>query len=203
MLRIAGIITKVEVNCSVLHWPSRDEARSYPGPGCSREYEDLRGITWLEVEETLGYESRELERHAADQTVVEECEDDDSVVEAAGYLMGLDLGVASSVLALSAAQCVTFSSCNGGALGDFHHEQYPLVTFFSRRKWIPVLLECTKKSGVGLENQNGGALQLYADDLRKMVAFAKELLARKNEFSEPKRPKSTSRGSSRPRQQLL
>ena len=190
------------MNCSVLHWPPRDEARSYPGPGCNREYENLGGITWSEVEETLGYESRELERHGADQAIVEECEDDDSVMEATEYLKGLDLGVASSVLALSAAQCVTFSSCNGGALGDFHHERHPLVSFFPKRKWIPVLLECARKSGTGLENQDGGALQLYADDLRKMVVFAKELLARKNEFSEPRRSKSTSRRSSRQRQQL-
>jgi len=126
----------------------------------------------------LEYECELLRRHAASEDPLDllESYDSDSEIELAEQLIGLDLGVASSVVALAAAGCISFSSCNGGVLGDHHHEDYPQVSFFARRPSIRVLLACAEISGAGLENESGGALQVYADDTMKMIGFAQELL---------------------------
>ena len=71
-------------------------------------------------------------------------------------LFGLDLGVASCVIALWAAGRIPFSSCNGGAFGDMHHERNPLVAFFAMRAWLPVLMTMAEEANVGLINSGDG-----------------------------------------------
>jgi hypothetical protein len=52
---------------------------------------------------------------------------------------GLDVGVASTVVALSPLGCVPLSSCNGGCYGDFHHESHPLIVFCAKPMYGPTL----------------------------------------------------------------
>jgi hypothetical protein len=56
----------------------------------------------------------------------------EELYENESWLFGLDIGVASTVIALSAARCVPFSSCNGGAYGGSHHEFHLVVAFYAR-----------------------------------------------------------------------
>jgi hypothetical protein len=90
-------------------------------------------------------------------------------------LFGLDLGVASSVVALSAARCIPFSSCNGGAFGDHHEEAFPLVSFFVKPAWVSLLLEIATTANVGIYN-SGDGLVVYGEIL-DMLSFAENMHA--------------------------
>jgi hypothetical protein len=90
-------------------------------------------------------------------------------------LFGLDLGVPSTVMCLSAAQCVPFSSCNAGAFGERHHEAYTLVAFFARPQMVDIFLACAVDAQIGLENDDSGYVVAYADDIRKLHRFAESL----------------------------
>src|SRR5437867_963142 len=107
------------VDSKQLSWPKR--TNTYPGPGWNRDYWNLKGLTWEHAQEVLDYEMTHLRQHAIHDDVFES-EDADDLEDC---LMGLDLGVASAVAALSAAGCIPVASCNGGVLGDAHHEKYP------------------------------------------------------------------------------
>jgi hypothetical protein len=95
-------------------------------------------------------------------------------------LMGLDIGVASSVVALSAARCIPFSSCNGGSLGGHHHEAFPLVSFFAKVEWISVIVEAAEEANAGVSN-SGNAVVVYAQ-LQDMLTLARGLIARRALF---------------------
>jgi hypothetical protein len=97
-------------------------------------------------------------------------------------LYGLDLGVASTVAALSAVGCVPFASCNAGAFGGLHHERHPLVAFFAKQAAGSLLLACAEESGVGLEVEDTGTLLVYANDIRAMRRFAEVVMSREDEF---------------------
>jgi len=181
VIKNADVKVRRAVDCRQLRWPA--QATSYPGYGWNREYENLRGeCSWRRAERALEYEVAAVEGHAANAEVLEECPDED-YDEYFDYLLGLDLGIASCVIALNAAGCITHSSCNGGVFGNHHHEEYPLVALFAKRLIVPVLLACAEASGAGLENEGGGGVQVYADDVRKMTGFAGELLNRRKQLS--------------------
>jgi hypothetical protein len=109
-------------------------------------------------------------------------DDDDELEEA---LYGLDLGMASVVLALSAAGCIPFASCNGG---PGHHEQLPLVVCWARPQRVLDLLEVADEVGCGLVNADERAVLVYADDVLKMLAFARILIGRRNRLRKVGRP---------------
>jgi hypothetical protein len=91
-------------------------------------------------------------------------------------LQGLDLGVAGTVLTLSAMGCYTIASCNGGCFGDFHHEKYPLVVFFAKGDDRDILLCAAERSGIGISNKNGNLL-VWANDIWHMHRFAKAIFS--------------------------
>ena len=113
-------------------------------------------------------------------------ENDERQTEISEKLGCLDLGVASTVITLSAAKCIPFTSCNGGILGGNHLEAYPLVAFFAKPPQIPLLLAEAEDAGTGLES-NGSTLVVYTGDLVNMLAFARALLARRQAFQKLKR----------------
>jgi hypothetical protein len=165
---------------SGLRWPARDEASSERSLGCNRSYLDLRGMTWPDASRVFDLEETLIDRleHAQDldeeyALIEDELYDDDE------GLFGLDIGVASTVIALSAAGCVPCSSCNAGAYGGTHHELYPTVAFFAKPKHINLLLQCALEANVGIENDSSGAVVVYADDIRNLRTFACALVRRK------------------------
>jgi len=161
------------VDVLALMWPSREIASGEDGECINRSYMDLRGCSWREVQETISQEERILERLERGGDAAEDGLTDEEAAE----LFYLDLGVASAVLALSAAYCVPLTSCNGET---GHPEEFPLVIFRSRPARVPDLLEAAEEAGCGLINVDGGRLMVYAERVRQMIGFARALLARRN-----------------------
>ena len=168
-----------------LSWPKPGEAMSEGSLGGNRCYEDLRRLPWCEARRVYAFEDKCIERilnstHAEkeyESIIAELANDLDNI-----GLFGLDIGVASAVLALSSARCIPFTSCNAGAFGGHHAEEYPIVAFYAKMELIPLLLECVEEAGTGLVNTELGSLITYADDIRKMRRFANAIIERSSAF---------------------
>ncbi len=171
----------------LLEWPA-DAGQD--GEVGNRQYRDLRSCSWDEAESALALEERALRKGSPFTTLapflIDEGEydpddDDDelALLEAEEPWHCLDVGVAAAVMALSAADCLPGTSCNGQ---PGHAEVHPLVVFRSVPERISVLLACAKEAKCGLINNENwpGTLILYADEIGPMVAFARHLLARRD-----------------------
>lgn len=176
-----------EVDFNELRWPNRGEATHGSSLGGNVEYADLRGIGWGEARRVFDLESSLIARieNSADIDA-ESAAIEDDLYQTAENLLGLDLGVASTVLCLSATGCVPFSSCNAGAFGGSHQEVFPLVAFFARRTTAAQILQTAAEAGVGLKNGLRGSLIAYAGDVRNFRAFAERLLRRPKPVSHQK-----------------
>jgi hypothetical protein len=173
------VIRKVEAE--QLGWPDRGEADEDSGLGCNRMYADLRGLSWGDAKKAVALERdlvKRVESAADPPGEYEKIEED--LFESDEGLWGLDLGVASVVVALSAAKCIPFSSCNGGAFGGRHQEIYPVVAFYARPQMLELLIASAEEADVGLEG--GEYLVAYANDVRKMHAFAESIIRRRSQF---------------------
>lgn len=193
-----------QVDMSDLSWPARDhDLTDDSGVGCNRLYIDLRRMPWSEARRVLEIEEDQLlrEDEAAasgnvagdkpEQDALQRPKPDDTEVdddnELTEVLYGLDLGVASVVLALSAAGCIPFASCNGR---PGHLEQYPVVVSWAQAQRVLDLLEVAEEAGCGLENANERAVLVYADDVHKMLAFARVLIGRRKGLRNLGRPRA-------------
>lgn len=166
-----------------LRWPARGEATSEANLGCNRAYSDLRGLSWSEAARVLELGTRLIERLEAASDSDEEYDlIADELYEDDEGLFGLDIGVASTAIALSAAGCIPCSSCNAGAYGGSHYEQYPVVAFFAKPPQVDLLLRCAEEANVGIENDASGIVTAYADDIRNMRVFANALIRDKTLF---------------------
>jgi hypothetical protein len=172
-----------DLDASQLTWPEPGDATDDSGLGCNRLYADLRGLSWAEAKRVFALEGRLITRIEiskdvdAEYDAIEEelCEEDE-------HLFGLDLGVASTVVCLSAARCVPFASCNAGVFGGHHQESYPLVAFFARSQIVDFLLASAVDAEVGLENHGYGCAVVYANDVRKFRTFAQSLISKRSLF---------------------
>jgi hypothetical protein len=187
MLNIFDIKTKRAVDKRKLGWPYRATDGAYLGG--NQFYCDFRRASWTEVAEALECERFLIERSDSSDDPLQVLENEDEE-EVGLKLKSLDVGVASTVLALAAARCIPCASCNGGIFGDHHHEDHPLVVFFARENWIPALLEASEIAGVGLENATEGALITYTGDIKKMLSFAAEIFKCRKTFSRLRTVKS-------------
>ena len=183
-----------QVDPDLTSWPKPEEVMEDCHPGGNRDYDDLRGLSWVEAREVQGLENEYIQRieHASRpfgtdpfdaEALFDELFDEEELAE----IMGLDIGVASTVAALSAAGLIPCTSCNGGAFGGTHREEHPLVAFYAYPDAIPLLLQCADESGVGLDNDQGWApddlpIVVYADDIKKMGAFAEALSKSSSDF---------------------
>ena len=162
-----------------LRWPESGHGADGSGFGCNRDYCDLRGMTMSDAADVMDEEGELVSRIEAAEDVDEELDlIEEELAEDPGGMMGLDVGVAAAVAALSAIGCMPFASCNGGAFGGRHHEAYPLVAFCARPGHVPALMDAAVRAGVGLESDAAGDVVVYADDVRRMRGFAASLLAR-------------------------
>jgi hypothetical protein len=117
-----------------LSWPEPGEAIDDSGLGGNRQYNDLRRLSWAEARRVYELETDVIARLEASDDSEDEWAaiEDELYEEPDDHLYGLDPGVASTVVALSAARCLPFSSCNAGAFGGHHYEIYPIVAFYAR-----------------------------------------------------------------------
>jgi len=170
-----------EIDPETLGWPERGKAQDDSGLGGNRCYADLRGLTWDEADRVARLECELVARiESASDPVAEYAAIEDELYETDADVYGLDLGVASAVIALSAVGCVPCASCNAGAFGGSHHEGYPLVVFFARPAASELLLEAAAEAEIGIAG--GDSLVAYADDIRKMMRFASCMRARSSLF---------------------
>lgn len=166
-----------DVDTASLSWPAPGEAGADGGLGCNRQYEDLRGHSWAEARRVFDLEHEliaRIENAENSEDAYEALQDE--LYESDEDLYGLDIGVASIVVALSAARCVPFSSCNGGVFGGHHYETHPLVAFFARPWMVPLLLSLATEADIGLVNRPEGCLVAYAGEIRKLRSFAANVI---------------------------
>ncbi len=84
----------------------------------------------------------------------------------------IDFGLGATVVALSALGCIPVTSCRGPTLGTQTHSQpAPMVVFYARRTKVAALMRAVEAADCQMVN-NGAKLEIYADDVRKMHAFA-------------------------------
>lgn len=169
-------------------WPEPDNT-SISGEehyfGGNYSYWDLRDMTWTEARRVHADEGAYVDSIAkADDPETEEESVSEELYESLGVLYSLDLGIASSVIALSAAGCIPFSSCNGGLFTEDHREEYPLVAFYARIEHVPLLLACAEISGCGLSQGSDGAVVLYGQSIFELRSFASKIIERNSEFRE-------------------
>lgn len=140
-------------------------------------YADHRGWLWADVRDALKVEAAVVDQIAAAVPVSAEAEaafeaqrDLDS--EGAEALWGLDVGVASAVIALSALGAVPFISCNAGSFGGVHAASRPYVAFYIAKASADLLVALAESAGVGLEVQDG-VLCLYGRTILDLMQFAR------------------------------
>jgi hypothetical protein len=166
-----------------LRWPKQGEASDDSGLGGNRAYSDLRRLSWTDAKKAFALEGELIARIENAEDSDAECDAiDDELNERDDHLFGLDVGVASTVVCLSAAGCVPFSSCNGGAFGGRHQEAYPLVAFFAKAQMVDLLLTAATNADIGLENHASGYAMAYSDDIRKFRNFAGHLISQRQLF---------------------
>ena len=184
-----------------LAWPASGEAMNESPLGCNRSYVDLRRLTWLEARRAYSVEDVLLARIEASSTPDEEYHlIEDELYEDSEGIYGLDIGVASAVIALSAARCVPFSSCNGGAFGGCHHESHPVVALFARPETTSLLVECAEEADCGLISGEIGNLVVYANDIRNMRAFSSAVIGGRSAFRKLRFSRSAGKTHQRPSQ---
>jgi hypothetical protein len=175
------IVRKVDVG--QLDWPAPGDSDDDSGLGCNRMYTDLRRLSWGEARRVHALEGELMARVESARNAEEEVSTiEDELYESDSHLYGLDLGVASTVISLSAARCVPFSSCNAGTFCGHHQEVYPLVAFFAKAPMIDLLLRAATEAEIGMGNHLFGCLVAYADDVRKVRGFAERLIAMRSLF---------------------
>lgn len=147
--------------------PDDNELEQYDHPARpiagNELYRDVRGAKWSDVVDVLEQDRELADRLVRTADIYEQivkylgernrAEGEDARGEAYwnsvyGYL---DPGIASSVLALSAAGAAPVYSCNGGIFGDKHHEAFPLVCFYASEDAGPRIARLASEAGVILE----------------------------------------------------
>ena len=169
------------VDPSKLGWPTNDQTGSDSGFGCNRAYEDLTGRSWVDARTVFELERDLISKIESEYESLDEESFESELLNAEMYLDGLDLGVAATVIALSAVGCVPFSSCNAGAFGGDHQERYPLVAYYAPSNAVELILSAAAEAEIGLDG--GDYLVAYADDIRKLSAFAWALIKRAATFN--------------------
>jgi len=171
-------------------WPTDEEAADERSLGGNQAYCDMREFSWEEACAARDREDELIQR--IEQAVDPEAELyllDDSLYDDDVGLYGLDIGVASTVVGLSAAGCIPCCSCNAGAYGGSHKEDFPLIAFFAPRQTTHLLLECAEEAGSGLENGDYGTLLAYSNDIWKIREFGRILIKRHSQFESQKEPR--------------
>lgn len=161
------------LSLSHLAWFEGDEACEGTGLGCNRDYQDLRGMALEDLRQVVDQESDEIKRVLAGEVGCDGCHE--GCEECQPEIQGLELGVVSAVVALSAIGCIPYTSCNGGAFGGEHAADLLIVGFYLRPPLIQAVREAGRVAGVGLMNDRNGGFYVVTDDPWAMIAFAMKL----------------------------
>ena len=142
----------------------------------NRSYRDLRGSGWEDVRRALDLERALVDRiEAADDPAAAESEFDELRLQALDpieELCGLDVGIASAVLAISALGAIPVSSCNGGCFGGPHQARHPYVAFYLPKDRAARVLDLAEAADIGLFVGQDGIAQVYGRAIRDLLRFA-------------------------------
>ena len=142
----------------------------------NQSYRDLRGFRWDDVRRALEFESGLVGRiKAADNSAAAELDFDEIRLQALDpieELCGLDVGVASAVLAISALGAIPVSSCNGGCFGPPHQAQHPYVAFYLPKDHAVRILDLAEAADIGLGVDSDGIAQIYSRTVHDFLRFA-------------------------------
>lgn len=142
----------------------------------NRSYCDLRGCGWHVVRTALDIENKVIDRlKMADDVDAEASAFDEERATAFDdepALWGLDVGVASATIAISAYGSIPVSSCNAGAFGGRHSARYPYVAFFLPKDLAPEIMRCAAAADIGLLCDESGLAQIYGQGEMDLVRFA-------------------------------
>jgi hypothetical protein len=173
------------VNFKKLQWPDEETLSYEDGLVDNHCYMDMRGMTWVDFGRCYKNERRLLSRIDKDAQTTQQFEElldkfdggeEYGDVADDFYFCGMETGIASPVIALSAMGCAPFSSCRGHP-GQVSRE-HAHVVFFARKDMARRLMNLVKGSmlEVGLINERAeqyGCLNLYARDCVTMLNFSK------------------------------
>lgn len=172
----------IEVDINLVKLPGK-EVLNADGLVENRSYARFRGITWNIFKTFFELEGKALDYIDSEANTIDDFEEmADSILDLPEWedllsFPQLDLGIASTVIALYAFKCFPITSCRGHP-EEKGSETYPLVVFFSKPEIVPLLIEAAKKAGVGLEmpqSVSPGALMVYAPSINEMRNFSLEL----------------------------
>ena len=149
------------IDKGLMYWPVPEEVCDEKEPGGNHEYWDLRNLSLSEAKRLFDNETELIAR-------IESAEDPDEeyalildeLWENPDDLMSLELGVASTVGAISTTGCIPISSCNGGVFGDSHGADCPLVAFYARSSDVDTLLELARS--LGNKSQKSTFLKIFS-----------------------------------------
>lgn len=161
-------------------------------PGGNKLYVDLRGqYNWSDARKAL-VEDRALVRHfqsligpyemrweAAEALAARKDLDTDDYWNG-DFKMSpfsfLDVGIASSVVALIALGGAPIISCNGGVFDDPHFHPHPLIAFYAPRDAEPTVLAAARYAKLRLEqNDFTRSPMLAAERVQPFIRFAAAL----------------------------
>lgn len=174
---IPNVVRRRTVDPAKLGWLDGKRAETRSNFPANRDYVDLRGLSAADLdaviaEERAGFAA--LQAAGYDDAAVAEV---DRARRAAAVAPMLDFGIAAAVVALSALGCVPVTSCRGRSLGAHGHAfPAPMATFYARRAHLPALMRAIEAADIYVVN-NSGKLEIYSDDVRRMLAFAETLRA--------------------------
>jgi hypothetical protein len=139
-------------------------------------YQDLRGYDWLDVARTLEVERRLIAQLQGSADLEAEAAriDDERLdcFEPSEGLWGLDIGVASATIALSALGAIPVGSCNAGGFGGQHQGAYPYVSFFLRGALPEFVISISRAASVGLRSDADGLAQIFGAGDLDLLRFA-------------------------------
>lgn len=159
-------------------WPNEADAASDSLEANHCYMPDVRLARWEDVDKVLEREHEVLPllEVAPDAQAEWESQTERINAQADGvadeFFTSLDPGIASATLALGAAGCIPFWSCNGGAFGGVHSSSVPIVRFFARPALASLLSECAGRAGVALSQDEHGRCAVTANHTSAFRAFA-------------------------------
>jgi hypothetical protein len=143
-------------------------------------YQDLRGYGWLDVARTLEVERRlVVQLQGAADLEAEAAKINDERLdcfEPSDGLWGLDIGVASATIALSALGAIPVGSCNAGGFGGHHQGAYPYVSFFLGGAPPEFVVSISRAASVGLRSDADGLAQIFGTGDLDLLRFAETAL---------------------------
>jgi hypothetical protein len=143
-------------------------------------YQDLRGYGWSDVARALALERRFIARlQDAKELEAEAMRIDDERLESfepSDGLWGLDLGVTSATIALSAFGAIPVGSCNAGGFGGKHQGAYPYVAFFIGGADPDAIISIARAAGVGVRSDGAGLVLIFGSGDLDLLRFAETAL---------------------------